>query len=71
MGKWEEIRQRHWDYAVASGRADLKTQSETNFRGGNDIFLGGFIQRVYDGQSEKLWCDDPAQWGNCPYVLAP
>ena len=67
VGKWEQQRMLHWDLAVASGRKDLEASLVDDFRGGKDIYLGGYIQRVYDGQAQKLWCNDPSQYGYCPY----
>jgi len=58
----EQQRQRHEELFVEIGRKDIRG---SNFKFGVDHFLGGYEQRVFDGQVNKLRCDDPNQYGEC------
>ena len=55
----------HEDIALKLGR-ELKKKSSEDFRHGIDYYLGGYIQRVTDGQYDKILCNDPMHIGACP-----
>ena len=55
----------HEDIALRLGRTILK-QSPEDFRHGIDYYLGGYVQRVTDGQYDKILCNDPMHIGTCP-----
>ena len=55
----------HEDIALKLGR-ELKKKSSEDFRHGIDYYLGGYFQRVTDGQYDKILCNDPMQIGACP-----
>jgi len=58
----EAQRQEHERQFVTIGRKDL---AGADFEFGVDHYLGGYQQRVYDSQSQKLYCDNPSQYGHC------
>jgi hypothetical protein len=53
-----------WAPLVATeiGRRNLK---DSNLKFGADHYLGGYEQRMFDGQINKLRCDNPSQYGEC------
>ena len=55
----------HEDIALKLGR-ELKKKSSEDFRHGIDYYLGGYVQRVTDGQYDKILCNDPMHIGTCP-----
>jgi hypothetical protein len=55
----------HEDIALKLGR-ELKKKSSEDFRHGIDYYLGGYFQRVNDGQYDKILCNDPMHIGACP-----
>ena len=55
----------HEDIALTLGRAVMKKSPE-DFRHGIDYYLGGYFQRVTDGQYDKILCNDPTHIGACP-----
>ena len=55
----------HEDIALKLGR-ELKKKSSEDFRHGIDYYLGGYFQRVTDGQYDKILCNDPMHIGTCP-----
>ena len=55
----------HEDIALKLGR-ELKKKSSEDFRHGIDYYLGGYFQRVTDGQYDKILCNDPMHIGACP-----
>ena len=55
----------HEDIALKLGR-ELKKKSSEDFRHGIDYYLGGYFQRVNDGQYDKILCNDPMHIGTCP-----
>tara|TARA_R110001632_G_scaffold32705_1_gene84400 strand:- start:558 stop:1043 length:486 start_codon:yes stop_codon:yes gene_type:complete len=55
----------HEDIALTLGRAVMKKSPE-DFRHGIDYYLGGYFQRVTDGQYDKILCNDPMHIGACP-----
>ena len=55
-------RQRHEELFMQIGRRNLKG---SNFKFGVDHYLGGYQQRVFDGQTDKLRCDNPSHYGPC------
>ena len=58
----ETQRQEHERQFVKIGRKDL---AGADFEFGVDHYLGGYQQRVYDNQIQKLYCDNPSHYGNC------
>jgi len=58
----EKQRQRHEELFVEIGRRDLKG---SNFKFGVDHYLGGYEQRTFDGQINRLRCDNSNQIGEC------
>ena len=58
----ERQRQRHEELFMQIGRQNLKV---SNFKFGVDHYLGGYQQRVFDGQTDKLNCDNPNHYGPC------
>ena len=58
----ERQRQRHEELFMHIGRQNLKG---SNFKFGVDHYLGGYEQRVFDGQTDKLRCDNPNHYGPC------
>ena len=58
----ERQRQRHEELFMQIGRQNLKG---SNFKFGVDHYLGGYEQRVFDGQTDKLRCDNPNHYGPC------
>jgi hypothetical protein len=60
--KLERQRQRHEESFMEIGRRDLQG---TQHRFGIDHYLGGYEQRVYDSQSQKIYCDNPSHYGHC------
>ena len=55
----------HEDIALKLGR-ELKKKSSEDLRHGIDYYLGGYFQRVTDGQYDKILCNDPMHIGACP-----
>ena len=55
----------HEDIALKLGR-ELKKKSSEDLRHGIDYYLGGYVQRVTDGQYDKILCNDPMHIGACP-----
>lgn len=55
----------HEDIALKLGR-ELKKKSSEDFRHGIDYYLGGYFQRVTDGQYDKILCNDTMHIGTCP-----
>jgi len=55
----------HEDIALKLGR-ELKKKSSEDLRHGIDYYLGGYVQRVTDGQYDKILCNDPMHIGTCP-----
>jgi len=53
------------DIALKLGR-ELKKKSSEDLRHGIDYYLGGYFQRVTDGQYDKILCNDPMHIGACP-----
>jgi len=53
------------DIALKLGR-ELKKKSSEDLRHGIDYYLGGYVQRVTDGQYDKILCNDPMHIGTCP-----
>tara|TARA_R110002050_G_scaffold138025_1_gene261759 strand:- start:50 stop:442 length:393 start_codon:yes stop_codon:yes gene_type:complete len=60
----EQQRQRHEELFMEIARNDLK---DTNQKFSIDHFLGGYEQRVFDGQSAILYCDDEKKLLHCDY----
>tara|TARA_R110000796_G_C14502798_1_gene429060 strand:- start:861 stop:1283 length:423 start_codon:yes stop_codon:yes gene_type:complete len=58
----EAQRQEHERQFVKIGRKDL---AGADFEFGVDHYLGGYEQRVYDSQIQKLYCDNPSHYGHC------
>ena len=58
----EAQRREHERQFVKIGRKDL---AGADFEFGVDHYLGGYEQRVYDSQIQKLYCDNPSQYGHC------
>ena len=58
----ERQRQMHEELFIQIGRRNLKG---SNFKFGVDHYLGGYEQRVFDGQTDKLRCDNPSHYGPC------
>jgi hypothetical protein len=58
----ERQRQKHEELFMQIGRRNLKGAS---FKFGVDHYLGGYEQRVFDGQTDKLRCDNPSHYGPC------
>lgn len=58
----EAQRQEHERQFVKIGRKDL---AGADFEFGMDHFLGGYEQRVFDSQVQKLYCDNPSHFGHC------
>jgi hypothetical protein len=58
----EQQRQRHEELFMMLGRQEL---SDSNFKFGVDHFLGGYEQRVFDSQTQRLRCNNPGQIGEC------
>ena len=58
----ERQRQKHEELFMQIGRRNLKG---ANFKFGVDHYLGGYEQRVFDGQTDKLRCDNPSHYGPC------
>jgi hypothetical protein len=58
----ERQRQRHEELFVEIGRRNLK---DSNLKFGADHYLGGYEQRMFDDQINKLRCDNPSQYGEC------
>ena len=58
----ERQRQMHEELFMQIGRRNLKG---SNFKFGVDHYLGGYEQRVFDGQTDKLKCDNPSHYGPC------
>lgn len=58
----ERQRQMHEELFMQIGRRNLKG---SNFKFGVDHYLGGYEQRVFDGQTDKLRCDNPSHYGPC------
>ena len=58
----ERQRQMHEELFMQIGRRNLKG---ANFKFGVDHYLGGYEQRVFDGQTDKLRCDNPNHYGPC------
>ena len=58
----ERQRQRHEELFMQISRQNL---IGSNFKFGVDHYLGGYQQRVYDGQTDKLLCDNPSHYGPC------
>ena len=55
----------HENIALKLGR-ELKKKSSEDLRHGIDYYLGGYVQRVTDGQYDKILCNDPMHIGTCP-----
>ena len=60
----EQQRQRHEELFMQIARKDLQS---SNFTFGVDHYLGGYEQRVFDGQSAILYCDDETEILHCDY----
>ena len=58
----EAQRQEHERRFVNMGRKDL---AGADLEFGVDHFLGGYEQRVYDSQVQKLYCNNPSHLGHC------
>jgi len=58
----EAQRQEHERQFVKMGRKEL---AGADFEFGVDHYLGGYEQRVYDSQTQKLYCDNPSHYGHC------
>ena len=58
----EQQRQRHEELFMQIARKDLQS---SNFTFGVDHYLGGYEQRVFDGQMQKLNCDNENQYSHC------
>ena len=66
MKEWEFKRQKHKQLAVEIGR-EYYAGDYHDF--GVDFYLGSFVQRVFDGQMDKLKCLDPENYfGQCPFL---
>lgn len=56
--RWEEIRWRHWYKAIEIGRVKYANVNDVSV----DLYLGGYFQRISDGQAARLQCDNPENY---------